>query len=186
MHISSPRLILRAWQRDDLPIFAAMNNDPKVMQYFPKPLSRSESDALAALAQSFIATQGWGFWAVELKHNHQFIGMVGLHAQPDKFSFSPCVEIGWRIDAAHWRCGYATEAAQHALKFAFEQLKLSEVVAFTAQCNTPSQQVMQKLGMQYRQDFIHPDLAADHPLAPHVLYAITRESFYQMHPKYPK
>jgi RimJ/RimL family protein N-acetyltransferase len=37
---------------------------------------------------------------VELKQTQQFIGFVGLHDQPTQFSFSPCVEIGWRLDQA--------------------------------------------------------------------------------------
>ncbi len=175
--IETPRLILRQWLPEDYPSFAQMSKNPKVMQYFPKLLSRSESDALIDKFHDIIDRQGWGFWAVELKATHQFIGFVGLHEQTTQFSFSPCVEIGWRLDQAYWGQGYAKEAAQAALKFAFDQLALEKVVSFTTLENTKSQSVMQKLNMTYVKDFQHPALAVDHPLCWHVLYQIEKDDF---------
>ena len=46
--LSGPRVHLRHWRDEDLPVFAALNADPQVMAHFPAPLSRSDSDALAA------------------------------------------------------------------------------------------------------------------------------------------
>jgi RimJ/RimL family protein N-acetyltransferase len=69
---------------------------------FSKSSNRAESDAYIDKLKAIIEKQGWGFWAVELKSNQQFIGFVGLHDQPTQFSFSPCVEIGWRFRSAFW------------------------------------------------------------------------------------
>ena len=41
-------LHLRLWRDEDLPAFAALNADPRVMEFFPNPLDRAESDALGA------------------------------------------------------------------------------------------------------------------------------------------
>ena len=68
-------------------------------------------------------------WAVELKSSGKFIGFVGLHTPKPNLSFSPCVEIGWRLLKEFWGKGYATEAAQEALVYAFNTLKLNEVVS---------------------------------------------------------
>lgn len=35
IYCETPRLILREWREEDLPMFKAMNQDPKVMRYFP-------------------------------------------------------------------------------------------------------------------------------------------------------
>lgn len=175
--IETARLRLRQWRAEDYIAFAAMGSNPQVMEYFPKLLTRAESDAMIDRMKSIIDTQGWGFWAVELKHNQQFIGFTGLHDQPTQFSFSPCVEIGWRLDQAYWGQGYAPEAAQAALAFAFDQLKLEKVVAFTTVDNAKSQKVMQKLNMKYVTQFQHPALAKDHPLSWHVLYEILQKDF---------
>ncbi len=89
------------------------------------------------------------------------------------------VEIGWRLAFEHWGLGYASEAAWTALRGAFDRLALEEVVAFTTETNTPSQKVMQAIGMHYdpEADFEHPNLAADHPLRKHVLYRISRDQW---------
>lgn len=175
--LESTRLILRPWQEADRLPFSQLNADPAVMRYFPKCLSRAESDLLIDKCQALIEQRGWGFWAVELKSEHRLIGMTGLHDQPDQFSFSPCTEIGWRLHKDYWGQGYATEAAQLALSFAFQTLHLNQVVAFTASINHPSQAVMQRLGMQYQQEFLHPALSADSILQKHVLYCIHHHEF---------
>jgi RimJ/RimL family protein N-acetyltransferase len=108
-------------------------------------------------------------------HAQQFIGFVGLHKAHAQLPFAPCVQIGWRLASNRWGKGYATEAATAALDFAFNQLNLNEVVAFTSTLNLPSQKVMQRLGMQRSwPDFAHPNLLLDHSLSEHCLYRLTR------------
>ena len=96
--IETERLILRQWNLEtDLLPFFELNLDAEVMEFFPHPLTRAESDALAQRFFELIQQQGWGFWAIELKQTRTFIGFCGLYSQPDQFDFSPCVEIGWRL-----------------------------------------------------------------------------------------
>ena len=172
IQIETSRLILRPWRATDLDAFAQLNADAEVMQYFPKTLNREESDTLAHRIEKLITENGWGFFAIELKHSGEFIGFTGLHDQPEQFDFSPCVELGWRLAKEFWHQGYATEAAQACLNFAFQQLELDHVVAFTAKNNAPSEKVMQRLGMQYVKNFNHPALDKNHALAEHLLYRI--------------
>lgn len=174
--LETPRLILRQWQLTDQQAFIAMGQDPDVMHYFPKCLSKEESLKFIEAVTEIIQRQGWGFWAVELKTTGQFIGFVGLHEQATQFDFSPCVEIGWRLAKPFWRQGYATEAAQAALDYAFHTLQLEKVVSFTAVANHPSEAVMQKLGMNKVGEFNHPKLPAQHHLERHVLYEINQNS----------
>lgn len=174
--ITTQRLVLRQWLDSDREPFAALNADPEVMRYFPAPLSRDESDAMADRIAELIERQGWGFWAVEHAKDRTFMGFVGLHA-PEDLPFSPCTEIGWRLARPYWGCGYATEAALASLSFAFGQLDLSSVVAFTANGNMRSQGVMRRLGMTLESHFDYPRLPDDHPLRPHVLFRLTREHF---------
>lgn len=176
--LETDRLQLRQWIDADFPMFAELNSDPAVMQYFPKLLEPVDSDAIAEKCRQLIAERGWGFWAVSLKDTGCFIGFVGLHQPKANLPFSPCVEIGWRLHKHYWRRGFATEAATEALRFAFEVLSLDEVVSFTARSNQPSRAVMERLGMyNTHNDFKHPDIESDHPLSEHVLYKITRSEW---------
>lgn len=180
--LETERLFLRQWQPADFAVFAQMNADPEVMRYFPKLLTPKVSDIIASKCQQLIADQGWGFWAVSLKDSSKtgddFIGFVGLNKTHTDMFFAPAIEIAWRLDKNYWGQGYATEAARAALKFAFEVLELNEVVAFTAVINKRSQLVMERIGMKNTQDnFYHPALEANHRLAKHVLYKITRQQW---------
>ena len=181
-YIETERLYLRQWQASDFAIFAEMNADPEVMKYFPKLLSATMSDVIANKCQQLIKDNGWGFWAVSLKdcseQIHAFIGFVGLNQTHADLHFAPCVEIAWRLRKEFWGQGYATEAARASLTFAFTELVLDEVVAFTAVINQRSQLIMERIGMTDTQDnFYHPALDANHPLAEHVLYKITRQQW---------
>lgn len=172
--LETERLILRPWRDSDLVPFAELNADPEVMRYFPAPLGRADSDRLARRLGQKFAAQGWGWWAVEVRGGAPFIGFVGLNI-PDyaeELPFSPAFEIGWRLARAHWRKGYAKEAAAEVLRFAFEDLGREEVVSFTAVANLPSQAVMRSIGMMRDPsgDFDHPLIAPGHPQRRHVLY----------------
>ena len=172
--MNTSRLRLRQWRDDDLPAFAALNADPEVMRYFPAPLSEEASDHMARHCRDLITSRGWGLWAVEVRETKTFIGFVGLHEPGHDLPFSPCVEIGWRLARPHWGKGYATEAAQRALRYAFERLALDEVVSFTSVGNLPSRAVMERLGFQNSHaNFAHPALALDDPLSEHVLYKLS-------------
>ena len=174
--LTTPRLRLRQWREEDLAPFAALNADPQVMEFFPKTLTRAESDAVAGRIRDHFARHGFGLWAVEAPGIADFMGFVGLAVPSFEAHFTPCVEIGWRLAREHWGHGYATEAATAALAFGFGDRALEEIVAFTVPANIPSRRVMGRLGMRRlpADDFEHPAIADGHPLRPHVLYRLRR------------
>src|SRR5690242_4324985 len=129
--LETPRLILRHWQESDLEPFAKMNADPKVMEFFPSPLIKAESDSLTKKFEAHFSEHGFGLFAAELKATHEFIGFVGLNIPTFEAHFTPCVEIGWRLAANHHNKGYATETALKVLEYGFNELGLKEIVSFT-------------------------------------------------------
>lgn len=170
------RLILRSWRFEDREAFAEINADPRVMEHFPSTLTRDESDALADRIAAALARDGYGLWAVEVRGGAPFVGYVGLAAPTFEAAFTPAIEVGWRLAAAHWGRGYATEAAAESLRVAFDVLGRDEVVSFTVPQNTPSRAVMERLGMTHdpADDFDHPRFLSDGRLRRHVLYRIDR------------
>jgi RimJ/RimL family protein N-acetyltransferase len=176
IELHTNRLILRDWQARDLAGFARLNADAQVMRFFPGPLDQAQSDALAGRIQQHIHRHGFGVWVLEMHGEPGLIGTLGLQQVLFDSAFAPAVEIAWRLLPAYWHQGLAGEAAQAALRFAFEQLNLPQVLAFTVPANLPSQALMQRLGMQRdpAEDFLHPLLPRDHPLRPHVLYRLSQ------------
>ena len=177
--IETQRLILRPWRDEDLEPFAALNADADVMRFFERPFTRTESDHSVERFNSHIETNGYGLWAAELKHDASFVGLLGIQNVGDDLLFGPTVEIGWRLRKDVWGQGLAPEGAVGALQFAFADLKLPEVVSFTAVCNKPSRRVMEKIGMKTdaKEDFDHPRVTAGHALARHCLYRIAAKGF---------
>ncbi len=174
--IETERLLLRRWRHSDRLPFATMNADASVMEFFPGRLSAEESDAFVDRIQQHFEDHGFGLWAVEVKKSAPFIGFVGLAIPRFEAHFTPCVEIGWRLDASHWGNGYATEGALAALDFAFQYLQRDEIVAMTTVRNMRSRRVMEKLGMTHStaDDFDHPLVPDGHPIQQHVLYRVRR------------
>jgi RimJ/RimL family protein N-acetyltransferase len=174
--VRTDRLLLRRWRPSDLAPFAALNADPRVVEFLPGPLPREQSDDMATQIDANFDRDGFGLWAVEVRNVVPFIGFVGLAVPRFEAHFTPCVEIGWRISAEHWGRGYATEGARAALAFGFDIVGLREVVSFTVPENVRSRRVMEKIGMKRKpaEDFDHPSLPERHALRRHVLYRIAR------------
>jgi RimJ/RimL family protein N-acetyltransferase len=143
--IETARLLLRPWRDSDLAPFAEQNADPVVMRYLVGPLTREQSDAYVAQAKSHLAETGFGKWAVEAPGVAPFIGAVGLSHVKFEASFTPAVEVAWRLHRRYWGQGYATEAAQAAIEDGFKRVGLTEIVALTTLDNKASQRVMQRL-----------------------------------------
>ncbi|ABR90420.1 acetyltranferase, GNAT family [Janthinobacterium sp. Marseille] len=177
--LQGTRVLLRPWTDADLAPFAAMNADAAVMQHFPATLSRAESDQLASRVRAHFEQYGFGVWVLEIPGELAFAGCVGLQHVAFDAHFTPAVEIAWRLVRPAWGKHYATEAAECALRYAFEVKQFPEIVSFTVPANLRSQAVMQRLRMHSKAEdnFTHPKLAAGHPLSTHVLYRLRRDEW---------
>jgi RimJ/RimL family protein N-acetyltransferase len=169
--LRTPRLLLRTFRRDDLPLYAALNADPEVARYLGGPLTREDSDDIAAWAQEVYGREGLGLLAVERRDDGVFLGMCGLHHQQ---SYPDDVEVAWRLAREHWGQGYATEAATGWLDHAFGALNLPRVISTTDATNLRSLAVMRRLGMVFDH---HGEVEDMGMVFPAVVYAITAEQW---------
>ncbi len=92
--VTTGRLILRSWQHSDREPFSRMNADLRVMEFMPSLLSRKESDVLIDHIESHFQERGFGLCAAELRHEHSFVGYVGLAVPRFRAIFTACVEVG--------------------------------------------------------------------------------------------
>ena len=171
--IALPAGRLRRFVPEDINAFAALNADPRVMEFFPHPWSFQESKAAFEGAHAGFSERGFGVYALE--NMGEFRGIVGLSVPSFQAHFTPCVEILWRLDPKLWGQGLVTAAARAVLSMAFRTLKLAEVFAFAVVENQRSIRVMERLGMEQDPEpfFDHPAVAEDR-LRGHVLYKATR------------
>ena len=138
--IRTERLVLRRWTEADRPAFFDLNSDPLVMATIGPVMDRVQSDEAMDRIEAGFDAHGVGLWCVE--RDGTAIGFTGLSVP----WFREGVEVGWRIRSAWWGHGYAPEAARAALRVAFEDHGLDEVISFTAVTNSRSRRVMGRSG----------------------------------------
>ncbi|RYE00999.1 MAG: N-acetyltransferase [Sphingomonadales bacterium] len=171
--IETPRLILRPWEDRDREPFHAMGQDERVMATLGPLLWRDEIDALIERMQGILAANGYTFWAIERRADGAFLGFCGLKPGAEDTPIEGEVEIGWRLAFEHWGQGYAREAAQASLDWAWAH-GVESVAAITHTGNVRSWGLMERLGMVRApdDDFDHPK-AIDR-LRPHITYRIAK------------
>lgn len=166
--LETPRLIVRAFQPDDLHAIhrildLTFGDGSKIADEEALAERRSWLEWSRLSAEWFpkMFQPPYGDRAVVLKSSNKVIGAVGLVPCFDVFEQIPglgrggppsanrVTEMGlfWAIDPDHQRQGYTTEAAQALIDFAFQQLCVKRLIATTEYDNAASQGVMRKLGM---------------------------------------
>lgn len=138
------RLTFRHWNEDDLDRLHAICSNSQVMQFVGEGQiwSRERVREFIQFTQETLERHGYCQWAVIHKAHQIPIGFCGF-ANSDA---GP--EVGWRLASEYWGQGLATEAAQAALKYAFERLEFQRVIANVQAENIASIRVMEKLGMR--------------------------------------
>jgi RimJ/RimL family protein N-acetyltransferase len=174
--IETARLILRRWQDCDRAPFHAMGNDPRVMAFLGASQSLDDVDAGIKRQNDFIDRLGHGFWAIERRSDHEFLGFCGIKPGAFGTPIENLPEIGWRLAARHWGQGYAKEAALASLAWGWENLADDAIWAITVPANVRSWGLMERIGMTRRHDldFDFPGFSLDHPLRRHISYMIGR------------
>jgi RimJ/RimL family protein N-acetyltransferase len=171
------RLILRTWCAEDRSVYLVTCNTDAVTRHLDGPASTGDIDAALARIAKSQADHGFSFWAIERKNDRALLGYCGLRICDDlERPVHGDVEIGWRLREDAWGQGYAREAAEAALGWAWANLDVGRVVSFTVPANEPSWRLMERLGMTRRPDldFAHPRFPPDHPLSRHITYVAER------------
>jgi RimJ/RimL family protein N-acetyltransferase len=174
--IETSRLILRPPQPADMAALHAMWSDPRVMADLAPVKTIDDSIATFARHEDYRATHGLGFWTTLRKDSGAVIGFCGLKPGADDTPIAGELEVGWMLAAAHWRQGFAREAAAASLAWGWAERDAARIVAITAAQNVASRALMVRLGMSHDPmlDFEHPKFAADDSRRITVTYAITR------------
>jgi RimJ/RimL family protein N-acetyltransferase len=180
--LETERLILRPFRDTDRPANAEIFADPIVRRFALGTMDRAAADARMDAAIVDLRRLGYGLLAVEHRADRAFIGTIGLNGFGETLRAAipshPTLQLVWQLDRAYWGRGLAPEGAAALADYAWSKLHAPDIVAITAAINHPSRRVMEKLGMAHEptDDFLHPDIPADHPLRPHVLYRISSAS----------
>lgn len=121
--------------------------EPDILRYFPnpRPPPRARADAYIEQHLEHWQRYGYGHWAVVTPKDGRLIGWNGL----EYLSELDEVEVAYLLSKRVWGRGYATEAAQAAVRFGFETAALPAVIGLVHPENAASIRVLEKCGLQY-------------------------------------
>jgi len=147
-NLATERLALRAFRLSDLEEVAAIDCDPEVT-YFWGIAPRTPEESLDALRRTLARRRQRPrkilTWCVRLSESKAFLGSTLLRVLNRDWNE---LEVGYRFAKASWGHGYATEAVQATLDFAFQDLKAHRVVANCFPQNAPSRRLLERLGFR--------------------------------------
>jgi RimJ/RimL family protein N-acetyltransferase len=180
--IETPRLLLRRPVPADVPALARINADPEVMKYIGAGRVRTFDETAEGVARAIREwdERGHGMFSVDRRDTGEYVGWVALTEPAFLPEVLPAIEIGWRLDRAHWGHGFATEAARAALRFGFETCGFDAVLSIRHVANDASRRVMEKLGLHF--DFTTRVPAHGQAVAVH---SISRAEFEELRPVAP-
>ena len=172
MVMETERLILRRYTMADFDALYEILSDPETMAHYPKPYDEAGVRRWLSWSLDNYEKYGFGLWAVELKETGEFIGDCGLTMQNIDGEWLP--EIGYHIHKAHWRRGYAGEAARAVRDWAFTNRDFDRLYSYMKHTNIASWSTAASVGMKRVKEYPDPE---DEIL---YVYAISREDWLGM------
>ena len=148
MKIRTERLLLRDFVSEDWPAVYAYQNDPANVHYYPWS-SRLETEVRSSV-QRMIDLQNEQprrkfQLAITLPGSGRLIGNCGIRRKAENDWEA---DIGYELDPAHWRNGYATEAARAMVDYGFRELGVHRISARCIAENVGSVGVLEGCGLR--------------------------------------
>jgi RimJ/RimL family protein N-acetyltransferase len=156
--LSTERLVLRGFRRDDLGAHASMLAEPSVMQHIGgKPLSREDAWRRMLAAVGSWTMLGMGLWAIELRSTGRVVGHCGFFDFERDMVPSICgePEMGWIFDPSVHGQGVAFEACIAALGWAELNLRSPSYPAIISPENQASEKLASRLGFEKQCDALY-------------------------------
>src|SRR6185436_13490572 len=146
--IVTDRLRLRRSRPEDAETISAYRSDPAVHRY--QGWERTDPDGVRAEIEEMAprdpgSSGGWTQLSVEDRVTGELIGDVGLSPAEDE---PGVIKIGYTMSPVFQGRGYATEAVQALIAYAFDTLGARVVRAYASALNLASIRVAEKVGMR--------------------------------------
>ena len=158
--LQTERLVLRPTAAEDFDGWAAFMADPEQSRFVGGPQERAPAwRGFIAMAGAW-TLQGYGMFSVIERDTGRWVGRVGPWA-PEGW---PGTEVGWGVIKGVWGRGYAREASEAAIDWAFDALGWTEVIHCIDPANVASQRLAERLGSTNRGPGRMPAPFQDHPV----------------------
>lgn len=161
------RLYLTEFSPDIAKEFYELNSDKEVLRYTGDQAFAKIKSAIDFLQEyDSYEKHGFGRWSLYTKENDTWIGWCGLRKNTLGH-----VDLGFRLHRRFWNNGYATEASNACLKYAFENLELDLIIARSNVNNQASIKVIKKISLLQWKTEIDPEMGET------IYFQISREMY---------
>ena len=167
--LETPRLILREYTLDDFDDLYKILSDAETMKHYPKPYDEAGTNRWLNWSIENYKKYGFGLWAIVLKESGEFVGDCGITMQNIDGETLP--EIGYHINKAHWRKGYAKEAACAVGEWFFKNTNFNSVYSYMTHSNIPSYSTAASIGMKRIKEYTDDDNVRCY------VYSVTRDEW---------
>lgn len=160
--ITTARLGFRPWTEVDLDLALGLWGDLQVTRYIDARGALSKEQVQVRLDQEIAAEleHGYQYWPIFALEDGRHIGCCGLRPHGE---VGPILELGVHIRSDEWSKGYATEAAQAVIDYAFDVLKIPALFAGHNPSNHASRHLLLKLNFRYSRDAYYQPTGLYHP-----------------------
>lgn len=143
--ITTRRLVLRQFSRNDAPLLHAIWSDPVVMEFMTLDPFGAEEETVAMIdLLKGLHERGEGIrWVITMLSDRTVMGTCGFHNwKKEHFR----AETGYELGKYHWGKGYMKEAMSAALEYGFDGMGLNRIEAFVTEGNGRSLGLLKDLG----------------------------------------
>lgn len=167
LFLETERLKLVKIEQNDFAELCVMLKDPEVMYAWEYGFCDDEVNDWINKNLEYYEKYNLGYFLALDKNENKVVGQIAL--MPDIIKGKRYVEVGYILKKEFWHKGYAYEGASALVEYAFDVLKEPRVIAEIRPCNTASQNVAKRLGMQVTGNF--EKTVKDKPML-HLIYSI--------------
>jgi RimJ/RimL family protein N-acetyltransferase len=159
IYLETERMKLLEFEKNDRELIRSLDSDPEVMKYISNgnPSSEEEVDRAMGIFLAYNKRYEYelGYWKAICKETGVFLGW--FHFRPLKSNLDDLsnIELGYRLGKKVWGKGYATEGSSALINKARKDLEIKKVWAHAMLGNTPSINVMKKVGLLHDHDDIY-------------------------------
>ena len=172
--IETERLILRAWNVDDVDDLYDYAKNPNVGPHGGWKPHESKTESLEIMQTLFI--NKYESWAIVYKENGRVIGSIGYELDMKRQDIN-CKELGYAMGEDYWGRGLMTEAAKVAIRYGFEELELDMVSIYRNPQNIRSGRVIEKCGFIYEGTLRQAYKIYDGSIRDVACYSMTKEEY---------
>ncbi len=170
--LKSERLGFGIWQKNDLNLALEIWGNNEISKFVGGPFSNEQVRTRLMKEISNYIENKIQYWPLFLLKNREHIGCCGLKPYDTEKNI---LETGFYLKTQYQGAGYAKEAAQTVIKYAFEELKVTALFAGHHPKNKASENLLIRLGFQRTGTEYYEPTCLEHPA-----YLLTRENYLKL------